>query len=190
MQSPFSFIVRPVSGKRYNNIKNISGVDIITNVSLENHKSSNRYAEVISLPINYKGEIKPNDILLVHHNVFKFYYDMQGVEKSGRSFFRDDLFFIDNDQFFLYYDHKEWRSHSKYCFVKPVPVKKSYLSKTGKEEPLIGLMKYINKDLEMLGVKVGDEISFTPDSEYEFEVDGEKLYRMFTNNITMVLNDE
>jgi hypothetical protein len=115
---------------------------------------------------------------------------MQGVEKSGRSFFRDDLFFIDNDQFFLYYNHKEWRSHSKYCFVKPVPVKKSYLSKTGKEEPLIGLMKYINKDLEMLGVKVGDEISFTPDSEYEFEVDGEKLYRMFTNNITMVLNDE
>ena len=78
---------------------------------------------------------------------------------------------------------------SKYCFVKPVPVKKSYLSKTGDEEPLIGTMKYINNELETLGVKVGDEISFTPDSEYEFIVEGEKLYRMFTNNITMILND-
>tara|TARA_B100000575_G_C22515824_1_gene335120 strand:- start:249 stop:470 length:222 start_codon:yes stop_codon:yes gene_type:complete len=73
--------------------------------------------------------------------------------------------------------------------VKPVQAKKSYLSKTGKEEPLIGTIKYINKELEDMGVKVGDEISFTPESEYEFYVEGEKLYRMFTNNITMVLND-
>ena len=189
MRSPFCFIVRPVSGRRYNNVKKISGLDFITSVSLEDHKSSNRFAEVISTPINYKGEIKPEDILLVHHNVFKFYYDMKGVEKSGRSFFRDDLFFIDLDQFFLYHNHKEWRCHSKYCFVKPVPAKKSYLSKTGKEEPLIGTIKYINKELEDMGVKVGDEISFTPESEYEFYVEGEKLYRMFTNNITMVLND-
>ena len=63
------------------------------------------------------------------------------------------------------------------------------LNKTGKEDPLIGRMKFINNQLEKLGVKVGDEISFTPDSEYEFNVDGEKLYRMYTENITMVLNN-
>ncbi len=48
-------------------------------------------------------------------------------------------------------------------------------------------MKYINQELIDLGVKEGDEVSFTPDSEYEFYVDGEKLYRMFTNNITMIV---
>ena len=36
-------------------------------------------------------------------------------------------------------------------------------------------MKFINNQLEKLGVKVGDEISFTPDSEYEFNVDGRKI---------------
>ena len=188
MQSPFSFIVRPVNGKRYDNERKIGDINFVISVSKEDHKTSNRFAQVVSLPINYKGEIKIGDILLVHHNVFKFYYDMKGIEKSGKSYFRDDLFFIDPDQFFLYYNGDQWRAHSKYCFVKPVPVKKSYLSKTGDEEPLIGTMKYINNELETLGVKVGDEISFTPDSEYEFIVEGEKLYRMFTNNITMILN--
>ena len=75
---------------------------------------------MVSTPIGYKGEIKIGDILLVHHNVFKFYYDMKGIEKSGKSYFRDDLFFIDPDQFFLYYNGDQWRAHSKYCFVKPV----------------------------------------------------------------------
>ena len=130
MQSPFSFIVRPLKGKRYDNEKKIGDIDFIISVSKEDHKASNRFAQVVSVPINYKGEIKIGDILLVHHNVFKFYYDMQGIEKSGKSFFRNDLFFIDPDQFFLYYNGSNWRSHSKYCFVKPVPVKLSYLNKT------------------------------------------------------------
>ena len=46
-------------------------------------------------------------------------------------------------------------------------------------------MKYINKELESLGIQAGDLVSFTPDSEYEFDIDGEKLYRMFTKNIAI-----
>jgi len=34
---------------------------------------------------------------------------------------------------------------------------------------------------------LGDFICFTPDSEYEFTVDGEKLYRMYEHQITMKL---
>mgnify|MGYP003635480428 CR=1 FL=1 len=33
MQSPFSFIVRPVKGRRYDNIKEIGGIDFITSSS-------------------------------------------------------------------------------------------------------------------------------------------------------------
>ncbi len=112
---------------------------------------------------------------------------MKGRERSGRSFLKDNVFFVDPEQFFLYYQNKKWIAHSKYCFVKPVPVKKSFIGKTGKEEPLVGVMKYINKELLELGVEQGDEISFTPHSEYEFIINDEKLYRMYTNNITMIL---
>ena len=62
MKSPFSFIVRPVKGKRYNNTKKISGLDIIISTSQEDFKFSNREAEVIELPLGYKGPIQEGDI--------------------------------------------------------------------------------------------------------------------------------
>jgi len=113
---------------------------------------------------------------------------MKGREKSGKSFFKDDLFFIDYDQFFLYNKKGKWYGHDKYCFVKPIPKKDFYLKGAGvNEEPLHGVIKYSNKQLKQLGVNEGDEICFTPDSEYEFYVDDEKLYRMFTDNIALTL---
>ena len=182
------FIVKPLNGRRYDNIKNIGGIDFITSVSQEDHTVSNRYAEVISTPVNYSGEIVPGDILLVHHNVFKIYYDMKGREKSGASYFKDDLFFIEDDQFFLYNHDNKWKSHSKYCFIKPIETKESIIKKNCKEEPLMGIITYINDELISLGLSVGDEISFEPDSEYPFTIEGEKLYRMFTNNIAIKWN--
>ena len=70
MRSPFYFIVKPCNNKRYDSTKKIGNVNFITSTSKEDHTSSNRYAEVISVPITYKGEVSPGDILLVHHNVF------------------------------------------------------------------------------------------------------------------------
>ena len=186
MKSPTDFIVRPYNNRRYDNIKNIGGMDFVTSVSQEDHKASNRFATVVETPINYDGPIGVGDTLLVHHNVFKFFYDMKGRQKSGRSFFKDDLFFIDHEQFFLYKKDNEWKAHGKYCFIKPVDAKESFIFKSG-EEPLVGIIKYINQELESKGLKEGDTISFEPDSEYAFQVDGEKLYRMFTSNIKLKL---
>lgn len=187
MKSPYSFLVTPFNERRYNNIKKIGKVDFITSTSEEDHKASNRFAEVYATPIGYKGEIKKGDILLVHHNVFKFYNDMYGRRKSGKSYFRDNLFLVDNDQFFLYKSDGVWRGYDKYCFIKPSDKKDSFLKKGGSKEPLVGVIKYINRELEDLGLKVGDEISYQPESEYEFIVEDEVLYRMFTNNITLKL---
>lgn len=187
MQSPDRFIVKPVNGKRYNNTKEIGGLEFITSTSEEEVAASNREAEVIAVPLNYKGEIEPGDTLLVHHNVFKFYNDMKGRRQSGRSFFKEDLFFIEDEQFYMYKKNNKWNAHGRNCFVKPLPVKDSFLKKRGKYEPLMGTVKYINKELAVFGVEEGDEVSFQPESEYEFRVDGEVLYRMFTNNITFVM---
>ena len=187
MQSPDRFIVKPVNGKRYNNTKEIGGLEFITSTSEEEVAASNREAEVIAVPLNYKGEIEPGDTLLVHHNVFKFYNDMKGRRQSCRSFFKEDLFFIEDEQFYMYKKNNKWNAYGRNCFVKPLPVKDSFLKKRGKYEPLMGTVKYINKELAVFGVEEGDEVSFQPESEYEFRVDGEVLYRMFTNNITFVM---
>ena len=78
------------------------GKEILVSTTEEDYKFSNRLAIVQEVPLGYTGPVKKGDTLLVHHNVFKFYNDMRGRQQSGKSFFKDDLFFIDNDQFFLY----------------------------------------------------------------------------------------
>jgi len=187
MKSPFYFIAKPLKGKRYDNTKEIGGIEIIVSTSEEDHKFSNRYAEVVELPLGYTGKIVPGDILLVHHNTFKFYNDMKGRQKSGKSFFKDDLFFIESDQFFMYKHDGEWHAYDKYCFVKPMPVQDSYIKKPLSEEPLMGIVKYSNEYLMSKGVFSNDKVCFKPDSEYEFIVDGEKLYRMYDHQIVIKL---
>jgi len=189
MKAPELFIVKPTGGTRYSNTKTIGGCEFIVNTSEEDHKFSNRFAIVQETPLGYKGKIKPGDTLLVHHNVFKFYNDMYGQRKSGKSFFKDDLFFIEHNQFYMYKNEDGWNTHDRYCFVKPIPTEDSYIYKPFSEEPLMGKMKYVNDYLISQGVLPGDKVCFQPDSKYEFTVDGEKLYRMFDHQITIKLND-
>ena len=187
MKSPFYFITKSENGKRYDNTKEIGGIDFITSTSEEDHQFSTRYAKVIETPLGYEGPIQKDDTLLVHHNVFKFYNDMKGRQQSGKSFFKDDLFFIDDEQFFMYKNNGEWYSYDRYCFVKPIPIEDSYMFKPFSEEPLMGEMMYPNDYLVSKGIKKGDRVCFKPDSEYEFNVDGEKLYRMYDHQITIKL---
>ena len=51
----------------------------------------------------------------------------------------------------------------------------------------MGEMVYPNEYLLGQGVKQGDLVCFKPDSEYEFTVDGQKMYRMFDHQITIIL---
>jgi hypothetical protein len=187
MHPTFQFIVKPNKDRRYDNTRDW-GIDFIVSASQEDHRFSNRYAEVLHTPMAYTGPIKPGDTLLVHHNVFKFYYDMYGRQKSGRSFMSDNTFLIDPDQFFLYKGADgKWMAHDKYCFIKPMEKKDWIIDKTCELEPLHGTIRYINEQMLSMGLKEGDEVVYEPESEYEFEVDGELLYRMFTNNIAIKL---
>ena len=170
MKSPFYFLVEPKGERRYSNL---SESGLITSVSKEDFKASNRYAVVTAVPNNYTGPIRPGDELIVHHNVFKFYNDMKGRERSGWSFIKDNEFMLEPGQFYMYKRDSKWTCHSKWCFVKP----------TG--DDLRGVIAHINDNLKSMGLSVGDEISFKPDSEYEFEVDGEKMYRIEDSRITI-----
>ena len=187
MKSPFYFIIEPEKNRRYDNTMDIGDIEFITSVSKEDFKFSNRVGIVQETPIGYKGEIEKGDKVLVHHNVFKYYNDMKGKERSGRSFLKDNTFFVDETQFFAYTKNNEWKAYSKYCFIKPVKKKDYFIEKPGTTEPLVGEVKYINDELIKLGVSPGDIVAYEPNTEYVFNVDGEKLYRMYTSNITMVL---
>ncbi len=187
MKSLNQFIVEPKDKRRYDNIKTIGGLDLITSTSEEDVSASNRQATVIETPLNYCGPIQKGDTLLVHHNVFKFYNDMKGRRRSGKSFLKENIFFLDPDQFFAYKKDGEWHGYDKYCFLKPIPPTESYIFKPFSREPLMGEVAIINDTLKEKGINKGDTVCFKPFQEYEFNVDGNILYRMYDHFITLVL---
>jgi hypothetical protein len=53
------------------------------------------------------------------------------------------------------------------------------------EQYLIGILKYGNSALEVLGINEGDLVGYTPNGEYDFVVDGKRLYCMKSNDIVI-----
>ena len=183
MKSPTQFLVKPKENKRYSNTKKIEAIDLILDTSEESASFSNREAVVIETPIMYNGPVEKGDTLLVHHNVFKFYNDMYGNRQSGKSYFKDNTFFVDETQYYMYYKNNKWNAIEPFCFVAPLPAKETYIYKPFSNEPLMGIMEYPTESIMKHGIKKGDIVTFMPDSEYEFRFDNNKLYRIRNKNI-------
>ena len=177
MKSVYNFVVTP-KGERYNNKKKVGDSELILNTEIYNHQYTNREAIVISTPIIGDTNIKPGDIVVVHHNVFRRWHNIKGVEKNSKSFFNESTYFINHDQIFLYKRNKEWIAPKGYCFVKPLKAVDQFNIES--EKPLQGIVKYSDGT-----VSVNELVGFTPNSEYEFIVDGERLYRVLSNFITI-----
>jgi len=178
MKSLYDFIVSPLEG-RYNNTKKIGGKTLIINTKIETFKNVSKEAVVIEVPAAYKTKIKKGDKVFVHHNIFRRFYDIKGKEKNSRSYFKDNMYFCDPMQIYMY-DNK---SHLNYCFVSPV--KNIDKLSNNKEQNQLGILKYTNNTLEALGITPGTLVTFTPDSEFEFIINGERLYCMKSNNIAL-----
>ena len=177
MKSVYNFVVTP-KGERYNNSKKVGDSELILNTEIYNHQYVNREAIVISTPIVGDTDIEPGDIAIVHHNVFRRWHNVRGVEKNSKAYFNESTYFINHDQIFLYKKDKKWIVPKGYCFVKPLKAINQFNIET--EKPLQGIVKYSDGT-----VKVNDLVGFRPSSEYEFIVDGERLYRVLSKFITI-----
>ena len=178
MKSLYSFIVKPLN-ERYDNIKKIDDKTLIINTGIENHRFVSKKAAVVSTPAAYTSKIKVGDELYVHHNIFRRWYDQKGNERNSSTFFKDDLYFVSPEQIYMY----NLKPHLDYCFVKPL--KNQNLLENRKEQPNVGIMKYSNNALEAVGITPGTLITFTPNSEFEFIIEGERLYCMKSNDIAL-----
>ena len=177
MNSLYQFIITPV-GERYKNKINIGNKELIINSTISNHKFINREARVISTPLNYKTNIKKGDKIIVHHNLFRRYYNMQGKSVNSSKYFTKNLYFAYPSQIYLYYKNNKWNTHENYCFVKPVIENQEIVKNTG-------ILKYGNNSLKILNINPGDLVGFKPLREFEFIIDDELLYCMESNDIVI-----
>lgn len=177
IRSPFYFLVKPHEGKTYVSQKSNG---LIVSSSQEDHTQTNRLAEVISIPMVYDGPVMVGDRIVVHHNVFRIYYDMKGRERRSFNHIIDDIYYIEQDQFYMYEKNGKFHAVDPFVFVEPVKNKKEMsVMTTNPMKELHGVVVYSSDNT----LPSGEFVSFRPDSEYEFEIDGRKLYRMSKDNI-------
>ena len=182
MKSLHKFVITPKEG-RYNNEKKIGDKNLLLNTELQNHQYVNRNGFVVSKPINEKTDIEVGDEIIVHHNVFRRFYDVRGKEKNSMSYFTENKYLCSLDQVFLYKRNNKWYAPEGYCFVKPIKSIEKF--DIDKERPLIGVIKYLDQHLTNRNINYNDLVGFSPSSEYEFIIDGERLYRVHSNSITI-----
>jgi hypothetical protein len=177
MQSVYNYVVEPL-GERYNNSKKVGDKELILNTEVYNHQHVNREAKVLSAPRIGGSEILAGDTVTLHHNVFRRWHDVKGRERNSRSFLEEGKYLVGQDQIYLYKRGGDWICPKGYCFVQPI--KENGLFSDEAEKPLIGIVKYSDGS-----VNEGDLVGFTPSSQFEFVVDGQRMYRVLSNFITI-----
>ena len=182
MKSLYDFIIKPLD-KRYENTKKVGDRELIVNTKIEDHRFVSKRAIVVSTPKAFDTQIKEGDEVIVHHNIFRRFYDIKGNEKNSGSYFKDDLYFCNITQIYLYKNKDRYETNLDYCFVKPLKSIDEYSLE--KEVPLKGIIKYSNKSLEGIGISKGELITFTPNSEFEFYFGEDRLYCMKSNDIAL-----
>ena len=170
------YIISPI-GDRYNNSVRVNNKELILNTEIFNHQFVNRKAKIIATPLLFQSPLNVGDEVIVHHNVFRRWHDVKGKERNSRSYWKEDKYIISEDQIFLY-KKDNWVAMPGYSFVKPLKSINNYNIED--ERPLMGIVKYSD------GSRNKEElVGFTPNSEYEFVVNGERLYRVLNKFITI-----
>ena len=167
------FIIEPI-GDRYNNSTKVDDKELILNTEVFNHQFINRKAKVIATPLLFQSPINVGDEVIVHHNIFRRWHDVKGREKNSRSYWKENKYIISQDQIYLYNN----KAMPGYSFVQPIKSINNLTSDA--EQPLVGIIKYTDGTYN-LNTLVG----FTPNSEYEFIIEGKRLYRVLNKFITI-----
>ena len=167
------YIISPI-GDRYNNSVRVDDKELILNTEIFNHQYVNRLAKVIATPLLFQSPVKVGDEVIVHHNIFRRWHDVKGREKNSRSYWKEDKYIISEDQIYLYNN----KAMPGFSFVKPLRSNNKFTN--NKEQPLVGVVKYSDGKFN-----INDLVGFTPNSEYEFLINGERLYRVMNKFITI-----
>ena len=183
MRSLYNYIIS--TNSRYDNKVSVGSKELILNTEIteRDYLFVNRIGTVINAPINIKTPIESGNEVIVHHNVFRRWYDVRGNERNSGNYIKEDTYTVSEEQIFAYKQNGKWHCPIQYCFVEPLKNKDVW--STDSEQKLIGKLTYTNDYLSSLGLSCGDVVGFTPNSEYEFNIEDKKLYRILSKDITI-----
>ena len=181
--SVYQTLIKPKDDQRYNTTKNIGGGDWVvhTSISDKDGREVNRIGIVTGLPlIDTQYEI--GDEVLVHHNVFRQFWNQKGKLQNSNASLGHNGFSAWIDQIYAFRKPgEEWTMLGDNILVYPVIDEEKVLVTHFK--PLHGTLAVGNTETSKIGLKPGERLLFTPNSEHKYEVDDKLHYRMRTKDI-------
>lgn len=177
MRSPHSFIVRPKEARYKRAVDVGNGKRLEVTASIENAKDVDKRAVVVATPLIYDGPIREGDEVIIHHNIFRNYYNSKGKLTYTRAYLYDDLFYAADFEVFMYNRDGRWMPHGGYTFVSPIWEGSGEIERKQRH---LGEVVASNVHPE------GQVVGFTPESEYNISIQrGIELYRMRDEDICL-----
>lgn len=178
----------------YINEKSFDDKSIITNSTIEDVSSIQREAVVVSAP-EYTI-LNTGDKVIVHHNIFRSKYNYKGNLTPSDYHIEGNIYFVPLSEVFMYNTPSDsyYKAIDPFVFVEPIKLDESenflvgIKSRYKGKEHRVGFIKHINKNLLDQGLNIGDKVAFKKNSEYEFNIQGNLLYKMKTSDILLKLN--
>ncbi len=185
-------IIVEVDEAYVNYVNSSSGSKIYTSSTIESVESINRTAKVVDAPSF--TILKSGDEVIIHHNIVRLRYGMQGSVIKSNYHYKDNLYYVPLTEVFMFKrGDSDWESLNPFCFIKPIKYENKVLSgltiydntdnSHKNKVKNIGEVKYLNSEMKSMGLKEGDRVIFSDYSEYEFNINGELYYKMSTKDI-------
>jgi co-chaperonin GroES (HSP10) len=190
--------MRPLSNfvvyvpKKVNETKKIGDVEIYIETKFNEFEHRVMEGEVVGIPEKYKTQVAVGDTLYFHHHVvitpqvldekndlYQVNYSPDGGHATQSYIVKkkdtDEIIALDD---WVFLDP-----------IKPEPkLKSDILELVSFEEEVNykGKIMYASDKIKELGLKIGDVVWFTKDSDYEMQIDDKKLWRVLIQNLTIV----
>ena len=176
-----------------------NGQVIYLNQVFRQVKDTIRCGKVVALPPEFDYDVQVGDTLFFHHGIVAetLLNESTPVPSPYMIDAEKKWYMVPVDErwpmFYARLRDGEFKCTRGSLFIRPIVTKKyhsDHLIMPGNEKELknIGEVAYSNAEMEEQGVKPGTKVIFEKDSEYEFEIDGETLYRMFDRWILGIYN--
>lgn len=174
MKSPIFFIVKPKGDSQY--VTNNEEC-LIRNTSIEHAQDVNRIGVVHAVPTQFKTVVNIGDEIVLHHNTFRITFNQRGLPVHSNNYITDNLYFVYPEMVYMVMKpNGEKISLDPFIFIEP-------LIEDGEEVKNIGTIKYGNKFTSKNNILVGDKVVLKDYSNYEFNFNSERLYRVRNDHV-------
>tara|TARA_R110000824_G_scaffold316174_4_gene503387 strand:+ start:629 stop:1210 length:582 start_codon:yes stop_codon:yes gene_type:complete len=161
----------------------VNGKELFMDTSFDELKHARQYGTVIAVPKGLPGginlDIKKGDKVYCHHFL---------TSEENKIHFHDEdkVYSVHWSNMYARVRKGKLKMLHHWNFVKQkIEEESNYMSESGiylkpeaEDEELYGYVEHMNDELKGWGIKKGDEVIFSKNSEYDMYIEGEKLLRM------------